>query len=498
MHSASNKVADSSKRLSVRLMKTGQPERVLEFPAGHDAARVVGRASSSDVVLGDAGVLPVHCYFEREHDDIWLSAAQGEAVIRVNYQPVLGRTKLSRRCIVELGEARLQVVVLEEDEGSPSHGPFGTELIDVRAFRVAADLFETTRVDAHVALGNFPTSAWQKLDADESTATTTATPRNGELEGSAKGERSLSAVASPSAPSSDATPLVDTVRIRRTAVLAKQGADQGPSTAEARGPGATLAPPRAEPVQPSRCILIEARNRLVAMPTIVPGEPSGGDVSTPSHLATPHPPAFELARVTFDAGSFTTIGQPIADVLTAEPPQNGISVSLNSRLTARRTSLRQRFAVGLGRDPRVVAGITIYAVLSLVTVAAQTVRAWPYFVERPVVGSSGTQASERAMHPYSQRDAAASLMNGSPILASSTSVTPPGDQQQTSAGDPLVAQAVNHLLLGREAEAAGAYAALASRYPGEPVYAATAKVLRRRLNPACQQGNEIQCGKALP
>ncbi|HKO48561.1 MAG TPA: hypothetical protein VJV79_12605 [Polyangiaceae bacterium] len=197
--------------------------------------------------------------------------------------------------------------------------------------------------------------------------------------------------------------------------------------------------------------------------------------------------------MTNDPGGFTTVGQPIADLRTAEPSRKAPS----GRPVCRFATLRQQFAVGPGRDPRVVAAIGVYAALSLVAVVAQTVRGWPYFVDHPVVGGNGPHAVERVAHPRLPSNTGPGLVNGGPDLASSAPEALPSERP-TSAGDPLVGQAVNHLLRGREAEAAGVYAALAGRYPSEPVYAATVKVLRRRLNPACQQGIEIDCGKALP
>lgn len=151
----------SSKRLFVRLTKLGEPDRTLDFHAGSEEVRVIGCSPNADFVLRDAGILPMHCYFEREQSDIWLAAAQGTAAIRVNYQPVVGRVKLGRRSIVELGETRFQIVVSEEDESEPLHGPFGTEVLQRHELSVNAELFETKPVNTQVALGEFPTTAWE-------------------------------------------------------------------------------------------------------------------------------------------------------------------------------------------------------------------------------------------------------------------------------------------------------------------------------------------------
>jgi hypothetical protein len=504
MRSATNIVTESNsrKRLTVRLTRNGEPDRVLEFHAGADVVRVVGRSPSSDVVLRDAGVLPVHCYFEREQDILWLSAAQGDASIRVNYQRVISRTQLSKRCILEVGEARLQVTVLEEDENSPLHGPFGTEVIDLRTMRVPSDLFDTTPIDAHVAQGQFETTAWRRIDLNAEPVTTMGEPPP---------NAATTHVDSPMF----ASLRMDTVPIPRTFVAADPVA-LDPGTTQRILRDVAIAPRGVEPVHPVRplsCILIEARNRPVPKPVTPPAMPRVADEAAPttriglrelrrplgslqprsdtaalpsleaiapSPIAAPEPVSFAM-----DPAAFTTIRQPISELLPsamsaqADKPC-GVGFPLQSFVV-----LRQHFARGLGRDRRLVAALAACAVLSLCALTKQSVRLW-----REVAASTIVSVAPRRA-PVLPASASAPP-------ASSASTRPASILASTSAGDPLVGEAVSHLLLGQHAEAAKAYSALAVRYPAELAYSATAKILNRRLNPACGRGSEPECGKALP
>jgi len=469
---------------------------VLEFHAGRDSARVVGRALTSDVVLNDAGVLPVHCYFEREDGEIWLAAAQSDAALRVNYQPVASRTKLGRRCIVEVGDARLQVTLVEAEEESPHHGPFGTEVIDLRAPRVPLDLFETKPVDTAVALGEFPTATWSDLELDESLIATTTWQRDEEHE-----ELAL-AVAAPRGQGAQnlnitqrIPPVVDVVQPARPAI---------------------------EPVKALPCVLIESRNRLspAPAPAIAAGGSSPeGRVALPDsevfgHGALPREAsAIEVPQVLLsqdaptlaqvrlpeqrqivDAGSFITVGHPIPDLLAA-PESN--AKNRGAQPPSDFAALRQRFAAGPGREPKVVVAIAILAALSLSALVSQAVRGWRYIVNAPVVTyASAPQSTVHSTRVSIVAPPRASASTAPPASASGAPAVQT-DPSQRSVEDPLVDQAVDHLLAGRQAEAAEAYAALAVRYPSENMYAVAAKILRRRLSPACQQGIANECGKGL-
>ncbi|HET7543820.1 MAG TPA: hypothetical protein VFK05_28305 [Polyangiaceae bacterium] len=379
MHPESNKLieADPSKRLTVRLTKAGEFERVLEFHAADDVARVVGRSPNSDVLLSEVGVLPVHCYFEREHDDIWLTAANADAAITVNYQAVVGRRKLGKRCILEVGEARLLVVVKEDDEASPSYGSFGTEVIDVGALRVTPELFETAPIDPQVDFGTFATTAWQRWERED--ASSSPTRDSVETAAPVADPRPITAVTRAS------TPCFDTIRIPRPAVFDVPIADQGEWTTERIQQAGAAATP--EPLQPSPCILIEGHDRLAPVPAVPPDH----EPTSRHRVISQQPPM---------SATLSTFGQPAPRVLIARALRDRISARLRMaqvlrallalRFIASIAPLRQRFAAGLGRDPRVVAVIALYAALSLAALVRQTVRAWPYFVRHPVVERSAS------------------------------------------------------------------------------------------------------------
>jgi hypothetical protein len=363
-----------NRRLIVRLTKLGELERVLEFHAGNDGARVIGSASSSDVVLCDAGVLPVHCYLERDAGYIWLAAAQDAAAIRVNYRPIVGSVKLAARSIIEVGAARMQVLVLDADERTPRHGPFGTEVIARDDFALAADHFVTTPVDLSVALGEYPTAAWPSVDMTRASAVSSSAPpthpSTATLEYEACPEQSSLVVAAGGVRDQGAAfrPLTATMRIPR------------PSPTLASG---------TEPIQrvvPSPCIVVQPPQVLPDSIPLVPeqllGADSAGNTATEC-AAFPTPVASLL-----DAGIFATVVYPISDVFAAGAPVNPSGSSQPAKSAARWFALlRQRFAVGLGREPKVVALIALFAALSLAALTKQSLRLWRQLAV-PVVAAS--------------------------------------------------------------------------------------------------------------
>jgi hypothetical protein len=510
---------DSTRRLTVRLTKMGEPDRVLEFHAGADRARVIGCAPNADVVLRDPGVLPVHCYFERERGDLWLSSAQAGAATRVNYQPALGRVKLGKRSILEVGDARLQVLVIEEEENAPRHGKFGTEVIELGELDPQANLFETTPVDMSAALNQFPTTAWKWTDATEGPAVVADAPAVSTIERAATPEPSCAPVTAHTVPIPLPTVAPPPVAVDRL-------------TTTERIPRVTFAaPPNPEPIQPvltSPCILIEARNRLISAPPPAPAALSAGfedetvpgirpSLHAPPHrpVSPPSPPTVAhasagpnasprwpvpvSASLALDPSSFATVGHPIADLFTAaEPILKSTPARAAPDLVQRIASHRERFAVGLGRDPKVIATAVFLAALSLSALVSQAVRGWREIAAFSVVGAGPKQAQLAGPRNASRANGMGPSPIASPALAATVSATPASEIAHSSDGDPLVDQAVSHLLSGRHAEASAAYEVLATRYPGEPVYSAIAKILRRRLNPACKQGSELECGKALP
>ena len=248
----------SNRRLVVRLTKLGELERVLEFHAGNDGARVIGSAPSSDVVLRDAGVLPVHCYFERDAGNVWIAAAQDAAAIRVNYRPIVGRVKLAARCILEVGAARMQVLVHDTDEKTPRHGPFGTEVIARDDFAIAAHHFATTPVDVSRALGVLATATWPRVDVAESSAaehlTSLANTSTATLEYEARSDQSLLT------PSGGLAP----------AVAREQRAAHKTLTTTIRIPPPSPMPAfdtePIQPVVPSRCIPVQLSHVLPESP----------------------------------------------------------------------------------------------------------------------------------------------------------------------------------------------------------------------------------------
>jgi hypothetical protein len=383
--------------LTVRLVHHGEPDRVLEFHAATEGARVLGCAPTSDVVLRERGVLPVHCYFERERDDIWVSAARASAEIRVNYQPLAARIKLGRRSIVEVGAARLQIVVLEDDEDAPLHGPFGTEVIGLRLPDLV-HLVDTTPVDASVALGELPTTAWKRVEIVESQDDDTLVTRS---EHGRVGAPSVTP-SSPEQPIDEASQLGAHPTAMVTAL-----------TTTERIPRDDLPAVHAvEPVQsvrPSRCILLETESRVVMPATVARGKSDDDTVPAvrarlralgalqvpmilgePSRLAAAPQasvnlecpaPITESEIVLVDAGIFTTIDKPIVETLAADS-----EAALHTRHIAPGplspfVAFRQRFAIRWGREPRVVAMIALAAALSLSALVSQAVRGWREIVE---------------------------------------------------------------------------------------------------------------------
>lgn len=407
------KESDSDKRLVVRLTKIGEPDRMLEFHPGGDGVRVVGSAARADVVLADAGVLPVHCYFERDGAEIWLSPAQGAGTLRVNYQPTVGRVKLAKRTIVEVGDARFQVEVLETEDSAPLHGLFGTEIIEPGRATNNAELAQTGRFNAQQALSDFPTSRWQTRSWGDHGIETADLPVVTPDE-AATLEYHIQRPSKPETPAEtgprsavrlpEFDQLTTTQRLPRLPVVAAPGSDSRPmapspclaiesSQASARSIGQVAAAPdeheRTLPAtsRPKSTLGPPAQERYgVAQASNESGERSSAQCFAPVSLAPPRaaeqPPAIPTAPA-------TTRPEPRRDPIVAD----------------KKEYVRRYLTPRITQDARVVAVVTLIAALSVSAFIAQALRVWPH-----VKALSTVQTSRAPSRPTAARSSLTQLL----------------------------------------------------------------------------------------
>lgn len=506
MKSTTQKMEQSSgKRLVVRLRTLGERDRVLEFHPGVEGARLVGSAGNADVILRQPGILPVHCYFEREGDHIWLWPGQRSAVVRVNYETISGRERLGSRTIVELGESRMQVAVLEAEEDAPLHGPFGTEVIEINAIRAAVDAFETQQVDMQAVLGALASADWERT-ADFSRV-----------------ELAVDGVLS-----SDVTDEQPTLEFD-TRTLGHFGDDLTPPDASvgraapewmtttepiprAVTAAPTVASARVEQVIVSACIPLEPQQLAVpgvpsiAMPSSPVADLRGREsvreldsmtISAPAPAFWSPVPAAPSTGLAVDPGDFATLSEPIEGLSSyaeLESPSNLGQAGRSAAPDVRRPPFRAQLARSLGTGPATIAVLALFVALSLSALTAQVVRICPLLGSRTVISGGTAAAASAPRLPALSGDARQQTL----VAAMASSSAAPSALLAQADGDPLVAVAVGHLLMGRESDAMSAYGDLALRYPSEPAYAAISKILRRRVNPQCRLGTETGCSKRSP
>lgn len=98
----------SNARLWFKVRTALGEERWLDFEAGSDCVRTVGCAEDADLKLPDA--YPIHCYFEREGDALFVVRARNDAQVKVDGKVVLARFRVVKKCKLELGETTLEVI----------------------------------------------------------------------------------------------------------------------------------------------------------------------------------------------------------------------------------------------------------------------------------------------------------------------------------------------------------------------------------------------------
>ncbi len=109
----------------------GVNEREQTFELNHNDERVVavGSASSADIQLEQPGVSPIHFYFERIEDDIWIVPAYCVSELRVNTAKVSTPHQLGQRSIVEFGSSQIvaEITHLPQANAGAHPGPSGED-----------------------------------------------------------------------------------------------------------------------------------------------------------------------------------------------------------------------------------------------------------------------------------------------------------------------------------------------------------------------------------
>ena len=89
---------------------------VFQLAAGDERAVTVGSALSADLRLAEAGVAPVHFHFEREGDEVWLMPTASVGRLRLDSSRVDAKSRLNRRCVVEVAAFTIEVRWGEQSE----------------------------------------------------------------------------------------------------------------------------------------------------------------------------------------------------------------------------------------------------------------------------------------------------------------------------------------------------------------------------------------------
>jgi len=85
--------------------------RIFALDGEDERVVAVGSASSADIQLERPGISPIHFYFERIENGIWIVPAYCVSELRVNTARVSSPNQLGRRSIVEFGNSQIVVEV---------------------------------------------------------------------------------------------------------------------------------------------------------------------------------------------------------------------------------------------------------------------------------------------------------------------------------------------------------------------------------------------------
>jgi hypothetical protein len=315
--------------LRIRLTKIGEADRLLEFPT--DAVRSVGSAANAHVTLSEPGILPIHCFLERHQGELWLLPGEG-GELRVNYQPTCRPTRLAQRSILEVGEARLQVAIIDTEERSSVRGPYGTEIIE--APTRAADELPTTywvrpavETDALVATGEL-----LPLVTPDEPVTVAYSLQPPELPGSYEQVRTRAAFEA----------LTTTARMPRV------------ETTTYAPTGLVAAP----------CLRVRAREEDT-LPSA-----TRTALSQAARESGPHP----QGAANTDETCYLLSGATTSSPALGQPPRPASTPRFSQ-------PGGKRFTVTRSRDPRLFAAIATMTLLSLAALASQAARTWPYVKE---------------------------------------------------------------------------------------------------------------------
>jgi hypothetical protein len=440
------------KRLALRLSGDGV-DATFEFAIEDERVRVVGRSAKADFVVVAPGVLPIHAYFERDRHEIWVAPGRRGAPIRLNSTEVAVRAPLPETGVVELGEARLNVTVTALANDAPRMDSQLTAPIDRAALRYALEEFRTASMDASSVFEELPTTEWRR-------PSTLRPP--------------------PSVPA-DAV-LQQTLALPR-AVLAVRPAV--PAAAAPPRPEQVTQPLPVVPVVPRISTVTEVIKRPFARMPVAPDVwPLAGDAAlqTPAVAAKPEGPApsgpapqratalsgtapLGMPRVIPTESDFVTTSAPIAEIFGQLPAAAPVAPTPTPPKASSLEQVRRILATW-ERKPIPLIGLLLLLMGTFAALGRQSVLTW------------------RQAHPAIVHAAPSKQARAVPAAMPAPSCSPGAARDEALAAqessDPLVHEAVQHLVRGRRAEAVNAYAELAARYPTDCSFSVASKVLKQK------------------
>lgn len=512
------------------------------YPEG-DTTVVVGSSANAQVQV--PGAAPIAFYLERLGSDLCLTPCYSGADLRVDAQVVRNRRTISERAVIELGDRRLELRIRDTPptipnewakdrtpDCSPTLADDTEHDVPVR-LPSASDLLRTTTLEpwkhSNSGLCSVKTVELEPFDADEwFDATFPAAARvvakgSGTTEGSsaiaasgAPGAGRLKRVTVPPRPRLVPKSPFDsmkTTEFSRSQLLAALGATKTveiePTAKSAAPTECKSAGPRpASPSELFRTLELGGVEQMDREPFEVTKPPTSKATSRTIEIVAPKKRLSDTTEFEVLAVNPST-QQPVRDD-EPTPKQGGVEPIASlvpshspAPKTAHRTSAVHQVSVslraGLSRlglltktRPGLVVGTASLGsvVLLLTFVGAANLAA-----------EQGRTTTKHYAVPSDQTVQLATPLAAqkhNPEPSASPSAVPvvrlPAVDQMPAADAPVADStiALGHLFAGRLPEAEQAYRNLASRFPNEPAFRATSRILERRNSARCRTQNDAK------
>ena len=509
-----------------------------EFPADTHKAIVVGSSNNADVRISSAA--PVAFFLERQGTTIWLTPAYTDPDLRVDTIRVNGRREIYTHGLVELANVELRLKVRDTPPTLRGDGliRLDSELSDPLSKREAAalnDLTATTTIDSSAVIaalrqGATTTVSTQKLFTEIADSTETVELDAFNFDGwfdEAIGEPLVASVDTqpikpiqlPSTPASNlpANPTPDAVvaHVRRAGPLNVNTQKMVPlspihHTEPKLDPHRTveLAPLRLTgPERPSNTSLqkleplhqtttIELRTPSIASDTTDFDVPVAKPTELKAVVPSPSIPLDSNANTSNRQVRHSTYVKP-AGAINEQNSDRPVSSSSPSEVVRTLSSLSkalEKLGVQAKNRPVLVFGGAAIGSLVLVLFIVGATKVLTPHAKQTSGRATATHSTttETIVHRESPESSVSEVAREKTDAAvgKTTSKPPPETKLENVpaaiAAAPDVTPAVGHLFAGRLPEAEQAYRDLAERFPNEPAFLSSVRILARKNSPTCR------------